>query len=170
MIANRRSHTVSGRLGRNSWLGPLVEVCPGFELIASEDAAALGHDLLEFSKGPEVAVGERLIQNRPEALGGLKLGRIPGQVDEPDPLRHGQVRLGVPAGVVEPKHDEPIPSRPSLARKQGQERGKERLGHPVRYIPERLARDAMGRTVAKMSPSSLEATRWSVPWHSSSTI
>src|SRR4051795_3148875 len=31
-------------------------------------------------------------------------------------------------------------------------------------------RDAMGQTVAKMSPSSLEATRWSVPWHSSSTI
>ena len=96
-----------------------MEVCAGFELIAIENATALGHDVLEFSKGPEVAVGERLIQNGPEVLGGLKLGRLRGQVGEPDPLRHGQVRRGVPAGVVEPKHDDPIPSRPSLARKQG---------------------------------------------------
>jgi len=30
-----------------------VEVCPGFELIASENAAALGHDSLEISKRRE---------------------------------------------------------------------------------------------------------------------
>src|SRR3954449_599458 len=63
-----------------------------------------------------------------------------------------------------------LASRPGLTGKQGQEPREERLGHPVRYVPEGLARDAMGQTVAKMSPSSLEATRWSVPWHSSSTI
>jgi len=45
-----------------------VEVCPGFELIAIEDAAALGHDVLELSKRPEVLVRERLIQDRPEVL------------------------------------------------------------------------------------------------------
>ena len=95
--------------------------------------------MLEFSKGPEVAVGERLIQNRPEALGGLKLGRVPGQVDEPDPLRHGQVRRGVPAGVVEPEYDDALPSRPGLARKQRQQRGEEWLGDAVRYVLEHLA-------------------------------
>src|SRR3954470_10201289 len=34
----------------------------------------------------------------------------------------------VPAGAVEPEHDDAIPSRPGLARKQRQQRGKERLG------------------------------------------
>src|SRR4051794_39153604 len=93
-----------------------MEVCPWFELIGIENATALGDDLLEFSKGPEVAVGERLIQNRPEVLGGLKLGRVAGQVDEPDPIRNSQVRCGVPAGVGEPEHDDALSSRPGLAR------------------------------------------------------
>ena len=69
-----------------------MEVCPGFELIAIENAAALGHDLLELSKRPEGAVGERLIQTRPEVLSRLEFGRGPGQADEPDPIRHNQVR------------------------------------------------------------------------------
>ena len=90
-----------------------MEGCPGFELIAIENAAALGHDLLELSKRPEGAVGERLIQNRPEVLCRLEFGRVPGQGDEPDPIRHNQVRRGVPAGIVEPKHD--IRSRPAPA-------------------------------------------------------
>jgi hypothetical protein len=128
-----------------------MEVCPWFELIAIENATALGDDLLEFSKGPEVAVGERLIQkvgerliqNRPEVLGGLKLGRIPGQVDEPDPIRNSQVGRGVPAGVVKPEHDDALPSRPGLAGKQRQQRREERLGDAVRYVPEHLAGDRL---------------------------
>ena len=120
-----------------------MEVCPGFELIAIQDATALGDDVLKIGKGREMPVGKRLIQNRPEVLGGLKLGGVWGQVDGPDPVRHGQVGRGVPAGVVELKHDDAIPSRPSLAGKQGQQRGKERLGHPVRYVPEGLAGDRL---------------------------
>ena len=65
---------------------------------------------------------------------------VRGQVGEPDPIWHDQVRLGVPAGAVEPEHDDAIPSRPGLAGKQRQERGEERLGHPVRHGPEGLAR------------------------------
>src|SRR5215207_4249753 len=105
-----------------------MEICPEFELIAIENATALGDDVLELSKRSEVVVGERLIQDGPEVLGGLKLGRVWGQVDEPDPIRHSQVRFGVPAGVVELKHDDPLASRPGLARKQRQQRRKERLG------------------------------------------
>src|SRR5215207_10141033 len=41
---------VVGRLG---WLGPPVEVCPEFELIAIENATARGDDVLEISKCPE---------------------------------------------------------------------------------------------------------------------
>ena len=96
-----------------------MEVCPETELIAIEASATVRDDAFQIGEGLEGLVGERLIQTRPEALGGLKLGRVRGQVDGPDAIRHGQVRRGVSAGVVEPEHDDPIPSRPSLARKQG---------------------------------------------------
>jgi len=65
-----------------------VEVCARFELIVIERATALGHDVLEISKRRDVLVGERLIQNRPEVLGGLKLGRVRGQVGEPGSIRN----------------------------------------------------------------------------------
>src|SRR3954464_1754710 len=120
-----------------------MEVCAGFELIAIENATALGHDLLEIGQGREVPVGEWLIEDGPEGLGGLKLGRGWGQVDQPEALGHDQVRFGVPAGVVEPEYDDALPSRPSLARKQRQQRGEERLGHSVRYVPEHLAGDRL---------------------------
>ena len=100
-----------------------------------ENATALGHDVLEVSKRPEVVVGEWLIQNRPEVLSRLKLGRVWGQVDGPDPVRHDQVRCGVPAGAVQPEHDNAIPSRPGLTGKQGQQRRKERLGDAVLEMP-----------------------------------
>ena len=116
-----------------------MEVCAGFELIAIENATALGHDVLEISKRREVAVGEWLIEDGPEVLGGLQFGGVWGQVDGPDPIRHDQVGRGVPAGAVEPEHDDTIPSRPSLTRKQRQQRGKEWLRDAVRDVPEHLA-------------------------------
>ena len=116
-----------------------MEVCAGFELITIENATALGDGSLEIGEGREVAVDEWLIQNRPEVLSRLQFGRVPGQIDEPDPIRDNQVRLGVPTSVVEPEHDEALASRSSLTRKERQQRGKERLGDPVRYIPEGLA-------------------------------
>src|SRR4029450_32124 len=95
-----------------------------------ENATALGDDVLEISKGREVVVGEWLIEDGPEVFSRLKLGGVWGQVGEPDPIRDGQVRFGVPAGAVEPEHDDPLPSRPGLAGKQGQEPSEERLAEP----------------------------------------
>src|SRR5215207_5494278 len=124
-----------------------MEACAGFELITIENATARGDDVLEISKRREVLVSEWLVEDGPEVFGGLKLGRVRGQVDGPDPIRHSQVGRGVPAGAVEPdprvkpEDDDAIPSRPGLARKQGQQRRKERLGDPVRDGPEGLARD-----------------------------
>src|SRR3954463_8282402 len=139
----KEGHTVSGWLGRDVWLGPPVEVCAGFELIVIENATALGHDVLEISKRRKVLVGEWLVEDGPEVFGGLKLGRVWGQVGEPEALRHSQVRRGVPAGAVQPEHDEAIPSRPGLAGKQREQRGEERLGDPVRHVPEHLAGDRL---------------------------
>src|SRR3954471_15031215 len=127
-------------LGRLGWLGPPVEVCPETELIAIEASATVCDDAFQIGEGLEVLVGERLIQNRPEVLSRLKLGRVRGQVGEPEALRHDQVRFGLPAGAVEPEHDDAIPSRPGLTGKQRQEPCEERLGHPVRDVPEGLAR------------------------------
>src|SRR3954464_12687185 len=120
--------------------GPPVEVCAGFELIVIENATALGHDVLELSKRREVLVGEWLIQNRPEVFGGLEVGGVRGQEDGPDPVRGSQVGGRVPTGIVELQYNDPLASRPGLARKQSQQRGKERLRHPVRDVPEGLAR------------------------------
>ena len=79
-----------------------MEVCPEAELIAFEDPATLCDRAFQISEGRKVAVRERLIQNGPEVLGGLKLGRVRGQVGEPEALRHDQVRRSVPAGAVAP--------------------------------------------------------------------
>jgi hypothetical protein len=126
-----------------------VKVCPEAELRAIEDLATVCDGSFEIGEGLEGLVGERLVENRPQVLGGLKLGGVWGQVDEPDPIWHDQVRCGVPAGVVELKYDEALPSRPGLAGKQPEERGEERLRHPVRHGPEGLARDRLdeGRDV-----------------------
>src|SRR5690349_12282732 len=118
---------------------PSASQTTALKLDAVENATALGDGLLEIGEGLEVTVDQRLIQDGPEVLGGLKLGRVPGQVDEPDPIRGGQVRRGVPAGVVENEHDDALASRPSLTGKQRQRRGEEWLGDPVRYVPEHLA-------------------------------
>src|SRR3954470_22875653 len=120
-----------------------MEVCAGFELIVIQNATALGHDVLEISKRREVLVGEWLVEDGPEVFSRLKLGRVWGQVDGPDPIWHSQVRCGVPAGAVEPEHDDAIPSRPGLAGKQRQQRSEERLRDPVRDGPEHLARDRL---------------------------
>jgi len=120
-----------------------VEVCARFELIGIENATARGDDVLEISKRREVLVGEWLVEDGPEVFSRLKLGGVWGQVDEPKALRHDQVGRGVPTGAVELKHDDALPSCPGLAGKQRQQRGEERLGHPVRDVPEGLARDRL---------------------------
>jgi hypothetical protein len=97
-----------------------VEVCAGFELIAIENATARGienatargDDLLESGQAVEVPVGKRLIQDRPEGLGGLQFGRVPGQINQPDPIRHSQVRRGVPT-VCQPALSSPSTMRRS---------------------------------------------------------
>ena len=138
-----------------------MEVCPEAELIAIEDPATVCDRAFQISKRRKVLVGEWLVEDGPEVLGGLKLGRVRGQVGEPDALRHSQVRRGVPAGAVEPQHDDPLPSRPGLTGKQGQEPCEERLGDPVRHGPEGLARDRLdeGGDVQPLVPVMAEGDR-----------
>src|SRR4051794_41826498 len=104
-----------------------MEVCPEAELIAFEDPATVCDGAFEIGEGVEVLVGERLVEDGPEVLGGLKLGRVAGQVDEPDPIPHDQVRRSVPARVVEPEQEDAPASPPGFAGKKRQKRGKKRV-------------------------------------------
>jgi hypothetical protein len=108
-----------------------------------ENATARGDDVLEIGEGLEILVGEWLVEDGPEVFSRLKLGRVWGQVNGPEALRHDQVGRGVPTGAVELEHDDALPSRPGLTGKQRQQCRKERLGDPVRDVPEHLARDRL---------------------------
>ena len=50
-----------------------MEVCAWFELIAIENATALGDDVLEIGKRGEVLVGEWLVEDGPEVFSRLRL-------------------------------------------------------------------------------------------------
>src|SRR3954454_19201051 len=71
-----------------------MEVCPEAELIAVEDPATVCDRAFQIGEGRKVAVRERLIQNGPEVLGGLKLRGGRGQVGEPEAARPGRVGCG----------------------------------------------------------------------------
>src|SRR3954471_2443244 len=136
------SDTISGGSGRFDRLRPPVEVDPSLVEVRRgvEGDAALGDRTVEVLDRAEVLVGERLVEHRPEALGRLELGAVGRQVDEPDALGDGQPGLRVPAGVVEDEDDDPVATGPGLAGEEGEERLEERLRHPVRQVPEHLAR------------------------------
>src|SRR3954467_9659381 len=55
-----------------------------------------------MGEGLEVLVCERLVEDRPQVLGGLKLGGGRGEVGEAEPIWHDQGRLGVAAGDGRP--------------------------------------------------------------------
>src|SRR3954464_316946 len=69
--------TDSGCLGRDVWLGPPVEVCAGFELIAVENATALGDDVLKIGEGLEAQVIRHMRHGSPPRLMALQPIRVP---------------------------------------------------------------------------------------------
>ena len=71
-------------------------------------------------------VDDRLVDERPERFGGLKLWRVSWQEDQADAFGDRQIRFAVPAGIVEDKNDDAIASgagflrnMPSSASKNG---------------------------------------------------
>ena len=101
-----------------------------------EPTTALGDHGVE---GGEVPVGDRLVDQGPQALGGLQLRAVRGQEHQGDPVGHGQALRPVPAGVVE--HEDDVARAPGadLAREAGEQRLEEPLAQPGREIPDRLA-------------------------------
>jgi hypothetical protein len=70
-----------------------------------ERATAFHLPILEFVDVVDVAIGHRLVRQRPQTLGGLPLGRIRRQEMHMDP--RGRLPLGthMPAGTVEDQQD-----------------------------------------------------------------
>jgi hypothetical protein len=134
--------------------------------VGVEVEAAAGDDPVDLVQGREVPVDERLVEEGPEALGGLELGRVGRQVDEPDAARDGEPRLGVPAGVVEYEHDPAVPPGAGLLGELGQQGLEEGLGHPVREVPEGLAGGRMheGGDVEPLVAVVAESDRALAPW------
>ena len=104
-----------------------------------ELAAARGEDGAEFVQRGDMPIGDRLIHQRPEMLGGLEFGRVRRQEDEADPLGDGQVLGSMPAGVVEYEDDAALAARAGLTGEEGEQFGEEGLGEAAAEISERLA-------------------------------
>src|SRR3954469_14294780 len=92
-----------------------------------ELAAARGDDGAEFVQRGDMPIGDWLIHQRPEMLGGLEFGRVRRQEDKADPLGDGQVLGSMPAGVVEHENDAALVARAGLTGEEGEPFGEEGL-------------------------------------------
>jgi hypothetical protein len=84
-------------------------------------------------------IDNRLVYQRPEMLGGLKLGRIGRQEDESYPIGDVQALGSMPARIVEHEDDAALAASAGLARKDGEQFGEEGLREAAAEIPDRLA-------------------------------
>jgi hypothetical protein len=75
---------------------------------ASQGRAPFGDDHVEFGQGLEMPVGDWLIDQGPQAFGGLEFWAVWRQKDEDDALRNGQAGWAVPSGVVENQDDDAV--------------------------------------------------------------
>src|SRR3954466_1528485 len=148
----------------------MVEPAPAAALVVPKPEFLLELLVVAFDAPPELGEFDQaretnvLRQGREPVLGGLLLASRPL---DPEPLLRAQ--LTPPVIAMSGSHPHPCEAR---GEPTGDALAPGDLGPRLRPKSkrQRLHRGPMGRTVAKMSPLSLEATRWSVPWHSSSTI
>ena len=106
----------------------------GIELVT-----ALGDGGAEFVQRGEMPIGDRLIHQRPEMLGGLEFGRVRRQEDQSDPLGDNQTLGSMPAGIVEHENDAALAAGAGLTGEGGEQFGEEGLREAAAEIPERLA-------------------------------
>lgn len=106
---------------------------------AIELAASVGDGLVEIGERVEILVGDRLIDERPEAFRRLQLGTVGRQEDEFDSV--GNIRSGgtVPPGIVEDKNDDAISPGAGLFDEFGKHRLEEGLVHHGREVPDGFA-------------------------------
>lgn len=103
-------------------------------------AAALGDGSVEIVERSEVFVGERLVDERPQVLGGLQFGRAGGLIEEADAVWNGQVLWPMPSGLDELQNDDAIAAGAGLARQGLDPLGKKKTVGPGRLTDTRRSR------------------------------
>src|SRR5215831_1290490 len=121
--------------------GPPVEECARSDhpLVLRKRDTALADSLVEGLDGLEVAVDERLVDERPQVLGGLQLRTIGGLEHQADAVGHGEVLWTVPAGIVELQHDTLVGPGPDRLGEVAKHEFEQLLGDAVRDVPHRAA-------------------------------
>jgi len=109
-----------------------IGVLRGGRLVLLQMAASCGDDRIELFDSVEVNVGERLVDEGPEVLGGLQFRAVGWLIDEPDAVWHGQIFRAVPTGIVELEDDDAIASGAGFARESFEQFYKERFVDPIR--------------------------------------
>lgn len=108
-------------------------------LVVVKGAASLCEGGVQVIDCLEVFVDERLVDQRPQVLGGLQLGTIGRLVDQADTVWNGQVFRPVPAGIIEDENDDALAAGTGLAREGFEQFGKERLVDAIRQVPDRFS-------------------------------
>ncbi len=107
--------------------------------LADELSASTRDHAVEVSESSEVSVGEGLVDEGPEVLGGLQLRTVGRLVDEAHTLGDGEVLGPMPAGVVELQDDTLGWPRADRLGEVGENGRKQRLADRVRDVPHRPA-------------------------------
>src|SRR5918993_6117113 len=89
--------------------------------VGGEADALTGDGGVEIGEAVEGPVGDRLVEVDPQGLGGLELGGAGGQIDEAEALGDDKPGRAVPAGVVEPEHEDAVTARAGLAGEKGED-------------------------------------------------
>jgi len=107
--------------------------------VGAERLAAGGQHRLQVIERREWAVGNWLVGQRPEAFSGLQFGRIGGQEDQIDPVRHDEIGRSMPTGLVEHHHRPMLRVDPLVAGELGEGQPKRRSPHRRQEAPPTLA-------------------------------
>ena len=107
--------------------------------LAGKGDALASDDSVQFFDCADVLVDNGLIDKDPQRFCRLQLRRVGRQKNQPYAFRDIQSRLGMPAGIIENKHDGPVHTRASFAREHFEHLLEERLRHTVGDVPKGLA-------------------------------
>ena len=108
-------------------------VCGDEFFVVMEEVASLANDVVEIVDGCEMLVDDWLVDERPEAFGGLQLGTVGWQIGERDAGGDGEVFRRVPTGIVELEEDDAITPGAGCLREGCEQLGEERLVDAVRH-------------------------------------
>lgn len=114
-------------------------LCGDLRPIVDERSASLGKNRIDLGEGLEAAVGEGLVDDRPQPFGRLEFRRVGREEDEAHTLGNRKPGFAMPAGVVEDENDAARLSRADRLGELGQKLFEQRLADAVRQPPDRLS-------------------------------